>query len=458
MRKPDEYLIKALTRLIIMKYPNFTDKTKKATAIGLQISGIFSVLLFLFVSQANSQQLKEPTSWTLTKVEATGLQRYSQDLVITESGLKVGQQVDIAMINSATERLRNSGLFAKAGYSYRYLEDQLELIFKTEEMVWNLPVIFDNFIWFSDEELMQAIAREVPTFDGLAPKSGAVINRISKVLGRLLEERKIAGQVDYTPSYEESGADKNHIFSVKGLNLSICALRFPNATSVAEGDLVKSSKSLLNSLYSKGFIVEFAKSNLIPFYRERGHLQAKFIGIQANQETSANCKNGVAMAMLFNEGAAYNLDKVEWTNHSAIAARELDTMLGLKSGEVANGLKFDNGIKAIKASYSKLGFIRAAITTTSVFEDANRLVTYRISINEGGQYRMGNLMINGLPDKEVERAQKKWKLKAGDTYDGSYINEYLKAGLDSKLALKILGVKFNTDKEKLTVDVTINFQ
>jgi outer membrane protein assembly factor BamA len=441
-----------------MKYPDFTDKTKKASPIWQRLSGIFFVLLLLIVSQANSQQLKEPTSWTLTKIDTTGLQRYTPELVVAESGLKVGQQVDIATINSATERLRNSGLFAKAGYSYRYLENQLELTFKTEEMVWNLPVIFDNFIWFSDEELMQTIAREVPTFDGFAPKSGAVINRISKVLARLLEERKIAGQVDYTPSYEESGADKNHIFSVKGLNLSICGLHFPNAAGVAESDLVKSSKSLLNSLYSKGFIVEFAKSNLVPFYRERGHLQAKFLGIQAKQEPSANCKNGVAMAMLFNEGAAYNLNKVEWANHSALGDKELDTMLAMKPGEIANGIKFDNGIKAIKTAYGKLGFIRASITTTSVFEDANRLVTYRISINEGGQYRMGNLILNGLPDKDVERAQKKWKLKPGDIYDGSYINEYLKTGLDGKLAVKIQGVKFNTDKEKLTVDVTINFQ
>jgi outer membrane protein insertion porin family len=441
-----------------MKYPNLTDKTKRAGAKCWRSAGLISILLLLFVGQANSQQSKEPTSWTLTKVAATGLQRYSQELVIAESGLKVGQQVDLAMINSAAERLRNSGLFAKAGYSYQYLENQLELTFKTEEMVWNLPVIFDNSIWFNDEELTKAIAGEVPTFDGFAPKSGAVIDRISKVLAHLLEERKIAAQIEYTPSYESSGTDKNHIFSIKGVNLPVCTLRFPNAAAVAEGDLIKNSKPLLNSLYSKGFIVEFAKSNLMPFYRERGHLQAKFLGIQAKQETSASCKNGVAMAMLFDEGAAYNLNKVEWANHSTITGAELDTMLALKPGELANGIKFDNGIKAIKAAYGKLGFIRAIITTTSAFDDSSRLVTYRISISEGGQYHMGNLILKGLPDKDVERAQKKWKLKQGDVYDGSYINEYVKTGLDQNLILKIVDVKFKADKENLTVDVTINFQ
>lgn len=441
-----------------MKYPKFTNKTKRAYGLCRYSAGLISVLLLLFVSLANGQQAKTSASWTLTKIEATGLQRYSQELVIAESGLKVGQQIDIAMINSAAERLRNSGLFAKAGYSYQYLENQLELTFKTEEMVWNLPVIFDNFIWFTDQELTQAVASEVPTFDGFAPKSGAVITRISKALTRLMEERKIAGQVDYTPSYEESGADKNHIFSVKGLNLSVCALRFPNAAGIPETDLIKNSKSLLNSPYSKGFIVEFAKSNLIPVYRERGHLQAKFLGIQAKQETSTNCKSGVVMAMLFDEGVAYNLNKVEWANQAALSAGELDTMLSLKSGEIANGIKFDNGIKAIKTAYGKRGYIQAVLTTTSAFDDVSRLVTYRISINEGGQYHMGNLILNGLPDKDVERAQQKWKLKSGDIYDGSYINEYVKTGLDNKLVAKILGVKFNADKEKLTVDVIINFQ
>lgn len=441
-----------------MRYQDCTDRTKKASAICLRWAGLFSIFVLLVVGQASGQQAKEPTSWTLAKIEATGLQRYTQELVIAESGLKVGQQVDIPMLNSATERLRNSGLFSKVGSSYRYNDNQLELTLKAEEAVWNLPVIFDNFIWFSDEELIQAIAAEVPTFAGMAPKSGGVITRISKVLERLLQERKIAGQIDYTPSYELSGADKNHIFSVKGVNLSICALHFPKAAGIAEGDLVKKAKPLLDNPYSKGFIVEFAKANLLPYYRERGYLQVRFLGIQTSQEAAAGCKNGVTMAMLFEEGAAYRLDKVEWANNAALGVRELDSMLAWKAGEVANSVKFDNGIKAIQAAYGKLGFIRAALTSTPVFDEAGRLVSYRISVNEGSQYRMGNLILNGLPEKELERAQKRWKLKPGDIFDGSYINEFTRTELDAKWAIRIADAKFGINKESLTVDISIYFQ
>jgi outer membrane protein insertion porin family len=441
-----------------MNGSTFDGRKKKAYRICLGSLRVLSVLLLPFVVQAKSHQPQEPISWTLTKIEVTGLQRYNQELVIAESGLKVGQQIDLAMITSAAERLRNGGLFVKANPSYRYVEDKLDVTFKIEEAAWNLPVIFDNFIWFSDEELIQAIARDVPTFDGLAPKSGAIIRRISNALERLLEERKIGGQLEYTPSYEASGADKNHIFSVKGLNLSICALHFPNAAGISESDLVKSAKPLLGSPYSKGFIVEFAKSNLVPFYRERGHLQVKFLGVQAKQEASANCKNGVTMRMMFDEGAAYNLNRVEWANNSALAVKELDAMLAMKSGAPANGLQFDKGITAIKTAYSRIGLIRATLTPATIFEEANRLVTYRISVNEGGQYRMGNLILNGLPDKDLERARKKWKLKPGDVYDGSYINEYLDTGLDRRLSARISEAKVGADKEKLTVDITISFK
>jgi outer membrane protein assembly factor BamA len=429
------------------------DKLAKAYCRGFGLLAIF--LLFAVGARAHRQ---EPTSWTLTKIEVTGLNRYNQELVIAESGLKVGQPIDLTGIANAAERLRNSGLFSKAAYSYRYLEDKLELTFKTEEAVWNLPVIFDNFVWFSDEEIRQAVAREVPTFDGFAPKSGGIINRIAKVLERLLQERKVAGQIEYTPSYEESGADKNHIFSVKGLNLSICAVRFPSASGIAESELLKNSKALLNTPYSKGFVMEYAKSNLLPLYKERGYLQVKFIGIQAKQEALANCKNGVAMSLLFEEGATYNLHKVEWANNSAIAVKDLDAMLMLKPGEVANGIKFDNGIKAIKAAYGKLGFIRAALTPAAAFEADSRLVSYRVNINEGNQYRMGNLNLIGLTDNDMERAKKKWKLKQGDVYDATYINEYLKTGLDAKFIARILEAKLNPDNQNLSVDVTIRFQ
>jgi outer membrane protein assembly factor BamA len=388
------------------------------------------------------------------------LQRFKPEQIIPLSGLQTGQKIDVAVLNAALERLRNIGFFINVGYRYNYVDEQLDVIFTAEEAKWNLPVVFDNFIWFTDEEIISAVRQEVPTFEGFAPRSGGVIKLITAALERLLREKKITGQIDYVPAYERSGADQEHIFSVKGANLKICALNFPGARFVPESELLKTAKPLINADYSRSFVAEFVKGNLVPVYRERGHLRVKFALSQARPGTSADCPNGVGVTLAVEEGAAYLWDKPEWSGNAALAAQELDSLLAMKADEIANGLKLDKSVKSLVVAYGKRGFITMRLTLTPNFDDASRRVSYRIEINEGGQYRMGDVTINGLPGNDVERLEKRWKLPAGETYNASYIEEFMRTVIpDNRFGKAMLtGVSVTPDRANLTAEVTFNFR
>ena len=56
-----------------------------------------------------------------------------------------------------------------------------------------LPVVFDNFVWFSDQELATVIRREIPSFDGSLPDAGNATDSVKAILQRLLAEKKIPG-------------------------------------------------------------------------------------------------------------------------------------------------------------------------------------------------------------------------------------------------------------------------
>lgn len=421
---------------------------------------IMLLLALLMVGPGAVGQQPPPQAWRLHKIEITGLQRFKPEQIIPLSGLQPGQKVDVAALNMALERLRNTGFFINVGYRYTYVDDQLDVVFATEEAQWNLPVVFDNFVWFTDEEIISAVRQEVPTFAGFAPKSGGVINTITLALERLLREKKIAGQIEYLPAYERSGADQEHIFSVKSASLKICALDFPGARSVPEVELLKTARPLINADYSRSFVAEFVKGNLVPVYRERGHLRVQFAPSQARPGTSADCRNGVSMALAVEEGPAYLWDKAEWTGNTALSAQELDGLLAMKADEIANGLKFDKGVKSLAAAYGKRGFITARLSLTPSFDDASHRVSYRIAINEGGQYRMGNLTINGLAENDAERLKKRWKLQAGEIYNAAYIEEFMKAAIpDNRVGKAMLtAVSVKPDRVNLTADVSFTFR
>src|SRR5215472_6830362 len=136
--------------------------------------------LLSVIALGYGQQKSGSESWRLGKVSVTGLQRYSESQIIAISGLRVGETVDIDRIEAATDRLLNSGLFKRLNYRYRAQNGEIEVTFVTEEIKWSIPVTFDNFIWFSDQEIIAAVAKDVPGFDGTGPESGKALDTISK--------------------------------------------------------------------------------------------------------------------------------------------------------------------------------------------------------------------------------------------------------------------------------------
>lgn len=416
------------------------------------------VLLYLCCFPVNAQ---EPT---LSKIEFAGLQRHTHEEAVAASGLQTGQLVNVNALDAAAQRLMDSGWFKKLSYRYRTTGDQAIVTFQVEEdkgTTW--PVVFDNFVWFSDEELISAVRRYVPGFEGTA--SDAAIDGITKGLQELLAERKVEGNVEYAPSGSLHSRAQEHIFSVDGVSIPICELQFPGATGVGSNVLLKTSKPLFEGDYGRGFIVAFAHENLIPIYRERGYLRAKFNPPAAKVQSNADakCKSGVSVDLPVIEGAVYSWQASEWVGNAEIANEQLEATLGMKSGEVANGLKIDKGIEAIKDAYGKQGYLAARLQPVPVFDDAASRVTYQISIDEGAQFRMGELTLTGLADGMLKRLSAKWKLKTGDVYDASYLKEYLKKDLPAELrstASIIKGVEssISLDTKKLLVDVVIAFK
>ena len=434
---------------------------------------VFLMTLLMFAPCAYAQQQPPAKTIRLSSIEVSGLQRITKEQTIAASGLQVGQSIDVAMLDAAAQRLVNSGLFTNISYRLRGTTDKAIVTFEVEEPKGRgLPVVFDNFVWFTEGEIIDAVRRELPTFDGTALESSSVLGGITRALQQLLTERKIQGQVEYTPSADLSGRNAKHVFSIKGMNVKICAVRFPGTAKVQESELVKHSKPLMGGEYSQEFVSAFAVANLIPVYRERGHLRASFSQPSAKlgMEASETCKDDVVITLPVNEGIAYSWDKAEWSGNDSYTAQELESALAMKSGELANGLKIDAGVIAVQKVHGKKGYLRARARTETTFDDVNRRVAYRISITEGPQFRMGTLKITGIHDDVILNLKHRWKLREKEVYDDSYLEEFSKKDIREVLDMALREGKtspgsrltidnsVNLNDQALTVDVQINFK
>jgi outer membrane protein insertion porin family len=397
-------------------------------------------------------------------IETEGLQALTAETVIATAGLKIGQTFSVEAIDAAAERLVKSGLFKRVAYRTRNTGGNVTITFQLEEIKGqSSPVVFDNFIWFSDEELATAIKREVPSFNGSAPDAGNTNEAIKQALQNLLTERKLPGQVEYNLTEHE------HMFRVEGVPMTICTLHFPGAQSVPEQKLIEATRSSMERQYSRQSANTFPKYGLYPIYRELGHLRASFGTPVAKPESNENCE-GVELTIPVNEGAVYSWAKAEWSGNQVLSAQELDAALGMKPGEVANGKKFDKGLSEVKRAYGKHGHIQADMNPTPEFDDATPKVTFKIAVNEGPQYRMGTVEFKGFSPVDAALLAEKWNLKSGDVYDQSYAGHFFRVDADeilSRLAKERqaqgkpfpnLSTLEKPNRQTLTVDLTIELK
>jgi outer membrane protein insertion porin family len=423
-----------------------------------RIIGLLLLLLALPALCLGQQRAK------LKTIEFVGLKRLSPEQAIAMTGLQVGQTVEPKVLDAAADKLMQSGLFRRLGYRVRNADDQATVIFEVEEAARSLPVVFENFVWFTDEEILAAIRRDVPFFDGTAPMTGGTADKIAAALQRLLTEKNIPGRVEFLPSVAKGKQEL--VFTVKGATIPVCSLHFPGARAISEAELIRSSQPLLKADYSRSAISGFAAQTLVPLYRRIGRLRAQFQQPTTSPEPqSTQCAGGVSVTIPVDEGIAYAWAEAEWKGNQVLLAAELSAALGMKAGEVADGLKIDNGIKNVRKAYGQRGYMAADVKESSELDDASGRVRYRFVITEGSRYFMGKLIINGLAADDAERLRAKWTLGANAVFNESYLDDFRRTGLREFLNTLVqrgvrarVEVEEQPDLQKQTVDVIITFR
>jgi outer membrane protein assembly factor BamA len=384
--------------------------------------------------------------------------------VVSSIGLQLGHTVTRKDLIAANERLVKTGYFLSSTFQYRYNNDELQVPFIVKENNRVFPCVFDNFIWFSQEEINSAIKSVYPSYQGKAPESGTRLDDIAQALTGLLKQRQLPGTVDYILAVRKTGKSRaEHLFSVKGVSIPICSLQFQGVSGRFSQLLMQNSQSLLNTDYSNAFIQSFVENNLKKLYLKEGYWRVNLNELKARLITERqNCQGGVEMSFLFEEGPVYHWASARWVGNQLLSSKELDQLLAMKSGEVAGSKRIDEGVEAIRKAYGKKGHLIFQSQFTPVFTDSSSDLVVEFRIAEGPQFHMGKLKVTGLSEISTQRFIERWKLLPNAVYDDSYLASFLRndflifARDNEKRKYQIFNIR--QDLKSLTVDVDVNFR
>jgi outer membrane protein insertion porin family len=360
----------------------------------------------------------------LGTVTVTGARRYTEADVTRLSALKPGQPLTTSDLDAAVKRMAATGLFASVKSVPVTTGNRINVTLEIEEPAWTMPVMLDNFIWLSDDELRAAVRQHVPTYDGTLPVNAEVTTYMTGVLQRLLDERSIKGRVEFALQNNATTGRNQYLFSVKDTGLLVCALHVTGAAAIPEGELLEAASGLMRRDYSRLYVMEIANVALRNMYRQKGFWAAEFRDPIATLGSAPPACAGVTVMLPVDEGVAYTWARAEWSGASVLTAADLDRLLGMKAGEPADLTKIETGLRQVRGSYRQRGYMRQRSTMTPKPDAATRRLTLGVTIEEGPQFRMGELVITGMTDPEAEALRKKWRLKTGDIYDDAYAQQF----------------------------------
>lgn len=373
--------------------------------------------------------------------------------------MQMGQTVNEDDFKAVSRQLGETGAFSDVAYAFQYSSEGAKLDIQLADATQFVPARFDNFVWLSDQELLQKLQARVPLFDGELPVAGNLADQVSDALQALILERKLQGKADYLRYAPQDGPITALVYTVGGPTIHIRNVEFAGAAASELPLLQSAAKALAGCEYLRSVVRVYDEKDFLPVYLERGYLKAAFADAQPKIVRETPEETVVDVTVGVTPGLQYKLSELQLLGYRAFQGETLHGLIHQQMGQSANTVQLGKDLDEIKKLYGTRGYMAASIKAEPDFDDERSTVRYVLQFHEGDVYKMGDLEIQGLDTKTTARMVDAWKLRGGDVYDSSYPMQFVKEWMKELSRMGQWKVAMHTtleDKDKL-VDVTVRF-
>ena len=408
-----------------------------------------------------------PQTAKLKEIRAEGMKTFTEAQVASLSGLEIGSQVGRQDMQDSANLLLRSGLFAKVNFKFDTHNDDLTLTYHVEENP-RLPVAYDNFPWFSDGELTEAIKKDLPFYDGTLPEGGTVVELAGNSLASFLSGHGLKAEVQHFVLANPLIDSSEQEFQVQGVTQTIASVEFSDPTLTNNLAVQQHLSDVRAKPYSRLTIDVFLTEAIRPIYMEQGYLRAKIGPAEVRLSGDPNKKfpEAIPVYVPSTPGAVYHWKDAQWQGNSAVSSETLKKALRLNSGDVANGMTIEGGWDRVREEYGHLGYLEAKVEPAASYDDQGHTVLYTVAITEGKQYRFHDMTITGMSLAGEKMIREVWPLKPGDVMDKTVFEQFLlrleshreSIFKDMPVHYETVGHWLQTDQQNGTADALLDFK
>jgi outer membrane protein assembly factor BamA len=331
----------------------------------------------------------------------------------------------------------------------------MAVTFEVQEVIDLFPVGFDR-LPVPDAELLKHLGEKVPLFGPHIPATGPMMQRIVQEIESYLaaqnQATKVIGRLTPAPD-----GRMVMTFRPEAAPPAITLVAFEGSQALRDVDLQAALfQSAVGELYTERRLTELLDSTIRPLFEEKGRLRVKFGPYRVEESASPI---GVKITVPVEEGEEFQFGALQFPTGTAIPTRDLERLARFEEGSAANFAQVNRALADIDRLYRRNGFLRAKASVERTIHDDSKKVDLRLRIQEGNQYRLRNLVIQGLDLIGEAAERKRWGIKPGQAYDASYPEVFV-SRIQEEQMFESLGKvthRETIDEEAKSVDVELVF-
>lgn len=414
-----------------------------------------------------SAQAPDAATAPLKELHADGFKSLTEPQVISLTGLEAGLQIGKKDIQAGADRLVQTGLFSKVSYNFQTRATGVFATYHVEESP-RIPIYFDNIPWFSDSELLDAIRKKLPFFDGLLPEGGGILDQAGEALKDLLSARGLQVSLGHMVIANPLGDGNVQEYRIEGASLQIAKLEFGDPALTDSQVFRQHLSEIQGKPYSRIAIDLFLSEAIKPIYVQQGFLRVKLGPPEVRLTGNPNQKlpGQLPVFVPVERGPVYRWKDLHWIGNTLLSEFTLNTLLAMKPGDLADGMKIEAGWDRVREEYGHRGYIEARLDPIAAYDDQAHTVSYAVGIQEGPQFHFGKMVLTGLSPAGERKLHTAWPIAQGEIFDKAKFEEILiklqahqeQVFGELPLHYETVGHWLQTDAASASVDVLLDFK
>ncbi len=377
------------------------------------------------------------------------------------AGFHAGGKVTLGEIQGAAQHLMDTGFFEDVKVDSSGPAGTPTIVFVLKPLAASemLSVSFENLVWFTPEELRTVVHQAFPLFQGTLPENSNQLDGIEKGLAAALLAQGVAGA---EVSHEVLQATTERPLRAIAFRVVHPAVVVNTASLADAAPLTAEEGRIEGKLHNAPFLMGYAPDAtpdllLQPFFNA-GFLDAKLVGAQVKVAQTTVDRVSVDYAASVEHGAPYRVSALEFEGSPLLSKDAFMGAAKLHVGDLASRAQLLATTAAIDRAQHRQGYMDAYVNTGAVVDSASHTVGYHFTAVSGEQYRLHNLVVQGLPPDARAQFDLAWNLKPGELYDADYVSAFLINNTAMQTLAHYAGsFQAAADPQTHLVDLTVSF-